>query len=56
MIGADLTCGVLVTVMALPDVPLPVLIMLFTVTTLGALFSAARAATYPEILDGDRMS
>jgi MFS family permease len=55
MIGADLVSAVLVTAMALPGVPLAVLIMLlFAVTMAGALFLAARAATYPEILDGDR--
>jgi MFS family permease len=55
MIGADLTSGVLVAVMVLPGLPLAVLIMLLVaVTMVGALFLAARAATFPEILDGDR--
>jgi predicted MFS family arabinose efflux permease len=55
MIGADLASGVLVAAMVLPGVPLVALIMLlFAVTMVGALFLAARAATYPEILDGDR--
>ncbi len=55
MIGADLTSLLLVAGMVVPGVPLPVLIvLLFLVTMVGAVFLAARAATYPEILDGDR--
>ena len=55
MIGADLASGVLVAVMVLPGLPLVALIMLLSaVTMVGALFLAARSATYPEILDGDR--
>jgi MFS family permease len=55
MVGADLTSGALIVAMVVPGVPLPVLVMLlFTVTMVGSLFLAARAATYPEILDGDR--
>jgi MFS family permease len=55
MIGADLASGVLVAVMALPDMPLTLLIvLLFVVTMIGALFLAARAAIYPDILEGDR--
>jgi MFS family permease len=55
MIGADLASGILVVLMALPRVPSAALIMLlFAVTMLSALFLAARAATYPEILDGER--
>jgi MFS family permease len=55
MIVADLISGALVACMVLPAVPLAVLIMLlFAVTMVGAVFLAARAATYPEILDGDR--
>jgi MFS family permease len=55
MIGADLFSAVLVTAMALPGVPLAVLIILLSAVTMaGALFLAARAATYPEILNGDR--
>jgi predicted MFS family arabinose efflux permease len=55
MIGADLASGGLVAVMALPGMPLALLIvLLFAVTMVGALFMAARAAVYPDILDGDR--
>jgi len=55
MIGAELTSAVLVTVMAVPGVPLAVLIMLlFAVTMISALFLAARSAIYPEILDRDQ--
>jgi MFS family permease len=55
MIGADLTSGALVAVMAVPGTPLAVLIVLLAmVTMVGALFLAARAAVYPDILHGDR--
>lgn len=55
MIGADLASGVLVAAMVVPGAPLPVLIMLlFAATLAGSLFLAARAATYPDILDGGR--
>ncbi len=55
MVGADLASGILVAAMALPGTPLVVLIMLLVVVTMiSALFMAARSATYPEILDGDR--
>lgn len=55
MIAADLASALLVAAMVLPGVPLAVLILLLVAVTLvGALFMAARAATYPEILDGDR--
>jgi MFS family permease len=55
MIGADLASGALVAVMAVSGIPLAVLIlMLAVVTMVGALFLAARAATYPDILHGDR--
>jgi hypothetical protein len=55
MIAADLGRLALVAVMALPGIPLPVLIaLLFTVTMVGAPFTAARAAIYPDILSGDR--
>jgi hypothetical protein len=47
MIGADLTSGAIVACMMVPGVPLAVLIvLLFAVTMIGALFLAARAATY----------
>ncbi len=55
MVGADLASGVLVAAMVVPGTPLAVLIiMLAAVTMIGALFLAARSATYPEVLDGDR--
>lgn len=55
MIGADLASGALVIVMVAPGIPLAVLIVLLAgVTMVGALFLAARAAIYPDILDGDR--
>lgn len=47
-------CG-LVLVMALPGMPLAVLVvLLFAVTTFTAPFTAARSAVYPDILSGDR--
>jgi MFS family permease len=55
MIGCDLGRAVLVGVMALPRVPLGVLVgLLVTVTLISAPFTSARAALYPEILTGDR--
>lgn len=52
MIGADLISGVLVAVMVVPGLPLADLVVLLAaVTMVGALFVAARAATFPEILD-----
>jgi MFS family permease len=55
MIGADVTSGALVAVMAVPGVPLAALIVLLAVVTMvGALFLAARSAIYPDILHGDR--
>jgi predicted MFS family arabinose efflux permease len=55
MITCDLVRVALVTVMALPGVPLAVLvILLFMVTMLGPPFTSARAAMYPDILPGDR--
>lgn len=55
MIGAELACGVLVAVMVVPGIPLFVVVVLLpAVTTVGALFLAARAATYPEILNSDQ--
>jgi MFS family permease len=55
MIATALASGVLVTIMALPAMPLVALVgLLFAVTMLGALFLAARAAIFPDILIGDR--
>jgi len=55
MIGADVVSGLLVVVMAVPGVPLALLIILLAmVTMVGAVFQAARAATNPDVLPGDR--
>ncbi len=55
MIGCDLArCG-LVLVMAIPGVPLAGMVtLLFLVTLVGAPFTSARAAIYPDVLAGDR--
>lgn len=54
MIACDIARAVLVAVMALPGVPVAVLVgLLFVVTFVGAPFTAARAALYPDILPGD---
>lgn len=51
MIACDLARVPLVALMAVPVVPVPALIVLLcAVTALGAPFTSARAATYPEIL------
>ncbi|MEU7836830.1 MULTISPECIES: MFS transporter [unclassified Nonomuraea] len=55
MITCDLIRAALVSVMALPGVPFPVLCgLVFLVVLLSAPFSAARAALLPEVLEGDR--
>ena len=55
MIGADVLSALLVAAMAVPGVPLALLIILLAaVTMVGALFQAARAAIDPDILAGDR--
>lgn len=55
MIICDLARMVLVAAMLLPGTPLAVLvILLFMVTMLGTPFTSARAATYSDILSGDR--
>jgi len=55
MIASDLTRCALVLVMAIPGVPLAGLVLLlFLVTLVGAPFSSARAAVYPDVLTGDR--
>jgi MFS family permease len=55
MIGTDVVSGLLVAVMALPGMPLAVLIVLLAAVTMaGALFQAARAANMPDVLPGDR--
>jgi predicted MFS family arabinose efflux permease len=55
MITCDLARMALAALMAMPGVPLPVLVaLLFLITMLGAPFTAARAAVYPVILTGGR--
>ena len=55
MIGCDLGSALLVTVMALPVIPLWAMIaLLFVVTLLGSPYRAARSAMLPDILAGDR--
>jgi MFS family permease len=54
MIACDLIRAGLVVVMALPGMPIAVLVvLLFVVTMAGAPFTAARSAVYPDILSGD---
>lgn len=54
MIACDIARAGLVAVMALPGVPIAVLVgLLFVVTLVGAPFTSARAALYPDILPGD---
>ena len=56
MITCDLARMALVAAMILPRLPLAVLvILLFMVTMLGTPFTSARAATYSDILPGDRL-
>ena len=55
MIACDLARVVLVLVMAIPHIPLPWLVtLLFIVTLVGTPFTSARAAIYPDVLDGDK--
>jgi MFS family permease len=55
MIACDLVRMALVGVMALPGVPIALLVaLLFLVTMIGSPFLSARAALYPDILTGDR--
>ena len=55
MIACDLVRCALVLVMAIPGVPLAGLVMLlFLVTLVGAPFTSARAAVYPDVLAGER--
>jgi predicted MFS family arabinose efflux permease len=55
MISCDLARCALVLVMAIGGVPLVALVvLLFVVTLIGAPFTSARAAIYPDVLDGDR--
>jgi MFS family permease len=55
MIACDLVRCALVLIMAIPGVPLAGLVMLlFLVTLVGAPFTSARAAVYPDVLAGER--
>ncbi len=55
MIACDVIRAALVLLMAVPGVPLAVLVaLLFVVTLAGTPFLAARAAVYPDVLTGDR--
>ena len=55
MIACDMIRCALVLVMALPGIPVVALVvLLFIVTLIGAPFSAARAAVYPDVLPGER--
>jgi predicted MFS family arabinose efflux permease len=54
MIACDLIRVVLVAVMAVSGIPIAVLVvLLFLVTLIGAPFLSARAALYPDLLNGD---
>ena len=54
MICCDLGCAALIAAMALPGVPIAILVgLLFLVSLISAPFTSARAALYPEILTGD---
>ena len=54
MITCDLARAVLVLVMAIPGMPLAAMVaLLFVVTFVGAPFTSARAAVYPDVLTGD---
>ena len=54
MIACDLIRMILTAIMALPGVPVLVLVsLLFAVSAVSAPFTAARAAVYPDILKGD---
>jgi predicted MFS family arabinose efflux permease len=55
MIACDLVRCALVLVMAVSGMPLAVLVaLLFVVTLVGAPFTSARAAIFPDVLSGDR--
>ncbi len=55
LIACDLARAVLVMVMAIPHMPLAGLVtLLFVVTLIGAPFTSARAAIYPDVLDGEK--
>ena len=55
MIACDLARCALVLVMVIPGMPLAGMVaLLFVVTFVGAPFTSARAAIYPDVLTGDR--
>jgi predicted MFS family arabinose efflux permease len=55
MIACDLARCVLVLVMVIPGVSLAAMVaLLFLVTLVGAPFTSARAAIYPDVLSGER--
>ena len=55
MIACDLIRAALVLAMAIPGMPLAVMVaLLFLVTLAGAPFTSARAAVYPDVLTGDK--
>ena len=55
MIACDLLRGLLLLVMVVPGMPLAGMVaLLFLVTLIGAPFTSARAAIYPDVLTGDR--
>jgi MFS family permease len=55
MIACDIIRGVLVLIMVIPGMPLAGMVaLLFVVTLVGAPFTSARAAVYPDVLTGDR--
>ena len=55
MVVCDLSRALLVIIMALPGVPIAVLVgLLVLVTLVSAPFTSARAALYPDILANDR--
>lgn len=55
MITCDLARCALVLVMVIPGMPLAGMVaLLFVVTLVGAPFTSARAAIYPDVLTGDR--
>lgn len=55
MIFCDLVRALLVVLMAMPGVPIASLVsLLFAVTMVGAPFTSARSAVYPDVLSGDR--
>jgi len=55
MITCDVTRAILVVIMVIPGMPLAgMIVLLFFVTLVGAPFLSARAATYPDVLPGDR--